>query len=134
MRFSALLSIAFLTACGSSPFPITSNLEPAPAPFLDTCDEAAEATYPDSLTVEAAEAHGSTLLVQYSHGGGCETHEYAVCFVDRVLASDPPQFELRILHNANGDTCRAFKEEVLSVELPREFRVTGLRPTSVLLQ
>ncbi len=82
--------------------------EPQEAPCaglpIVPCPEQIES---DDVTVEFAYISDDTLTLELSHAGGCETHDYAVCYEQGWLESDPIQIELKLIHDAHGDSCEA---------------------------
>lgn len=72
----------------------------------------------DGATEPFVEMSGDTLRVAVGHGGGCEAHEYVLCWPTQdVSASDPPVVALSLFHDANGDMCEAYLSEVLEFDL-----------------
>ncbi len=72
----------------------------------------------DDLVVSAASIDGDTLTADVGYGGGCETHEFALCWPDETFAeSEPVQVWLEIWHNDNGDACEAWASESLDFDL-----------------
>jgi hypothetical protein len=62
-----------------------------------------------------------TLVVRY--GGGCAQHEFKLFGSKRLLESYPPQADIILSHNANGDACKALIIDSLRFSLAtlREF-------------
>lgn len=73
----------------------------------------------DDLRVTSVEVAGDSLFVQVAHGGGCENHQYGLCYEDAWAESYPVQVSLRVLHDANDDNCDAGLEADLSFDLTR---------------
>lgn len=84
----------------------------------------------DAFQVALARLEGDRLLATVRYGGGCAEHVFKVCWDGRVAASLPPQMSLRIIHDSNGDTCRAIKMSTLEIDLSE--KVTS-RPMRVML-
>jgi hypothetical protein len=70
----------------------------------------------DPLTVEAASIQGTKLLLSVSHGGGCAPHDYALCF-EPGGESYPVGVNLKLFHDANGDTCEGLMHPELQFDL-----------------
>jgi hypothetical protein len=71
-----------------------------------------------SADVSALSVSGDTLSVEVGYGGGCEDHQFTVCWPDQVFAeSEPVQASLALWHEANGDSCEAYLTEVLDFDL-----------------
>ena len=61
---------------------------------------------------------GDTLQVDVSYSGGCETHDFTLCWPEEIwLESYPVQTSLEILHDAHGDACEAELDETLELDL-----------------
>lgn len=60
----------------------------------------------DDYDVYAASILADELTVMVATGGGCETHEWVLCWPDGAFAeSDPVQAQLEIWHDAHDDSC-----------------------------
>jgi|GEM_PF-2459359 len=55
------------------------------------------------------------LIVEY--GGGCETHEFELCWNGLIAESAPPQISFNIIHDANNDNCLALISESLEFDI-----------------
>jgi hypothetical protein len=72
----------------------------------------------DDYDVEGASVAGDTLTVSIGYGGGCETHEFTLCWPDPTFAeSAPVQTWLEIFHEANDDMCDAYFVEDVTFDL-----------------
>jgi hypothetical protein len=71
----------------------------------------------DAIDVMSARVDGDMLLVQVGHGGGCEQHEYSLCFAEAWQEEVPVQAQLTVLHDAHGDGCEAFLTTEVSFDL-----------------
>ena len=59
-----------------------------------------------------------TLSVAVGYSGGCESHEFVLCWPEGAfMESAPVQAGLEIWHNGNNDTCEMYNMEVLSFDL-----------------
>jgi len=76
-------------------------------------------TPPDSDPFEllAASISGDSLGLAVEYGGGCETHEFALCWNGLVAESAPPQMTVQLIHDANNDSCLALVAELLEFDL-----------------
>ena len=71
-----------------------------------------------SADVSALSISGDTLSVEVGYGGGCEHHEFTVCWPDQAFAeSEPVQASLALWHEANGDGCEAYITESFDFDL-----------------
>jgi len=114
--FPILMIIPLISACGETTY--TQN----PPPFSDCLIEDGDAIVPstgDSYDIEdGAQIKGDTLHVTVGYGGGCEAHEFSICWPDAsFLESDPVQANLTLFHNANGDSCEAYLSEEIELDL-----------------
>jgi len=62
---------------------------------------------------------GDTLSVDVSYGGGCEEHEWVLCWPDQAFLEEVPvQASLEIWHGVDSDTrCDAYLSETLAFDL-----------------
>jgi hypothetical protein len=95
---------------------------PAPTPdHLSDCDGDAGKSFDlggmDSAG-EVASIDGDTLHVSVAYGGGCEAHEWSLCWPDQsFMESDPVQVGLEIWHGGPDDMCDAYLSEELEFDL-----------------
>lgn len=71
----------------------------------------------EDTNVEAVEIDGSELVLTLRHGGGCQRHEYTVKWDGAFRESEPVQVSFAVLHDSNGDECRAILTSSLRVPL-----------------
>jgi hypothetical protein len=62
-----------------------------------------------------------TVSVQYS--GGCKKHDFQLVWDGTYTKSLPPQISLFLIHNNNGDTCKAIVREELQFVLSSELTI-----------
>ncbi|MBA3549643.1 MAG: hypothetical protein H0T76_24460 [Nannocystis sp.] len=102
--------------------------------FLPTCSELAPS---DDLDIVAAQVVGDELVVEVGYGGGCEPHDFTLCFDS--IAPDTEVTNLAIDHDAHGDACEAYLMEMRKFDLtplqqagpsPFEFVLLGLEGAS----
>ncbi len=110
----------------------TDDLEPVcdepDALDLDACNDLALPS--DPYEIDGAVIDGDHLVVSVGYGGGCAQHEFTACHGDFVEQPqdetpdiEPMRVSLSLGHNANGDTCEAYLQHDVRIEL------TGLRET-----
>ena len=87
----------------------------------------------DAIDVEALSVSDTMLHVDYGHGGGCETHQYSICWDGSVSESEPPQARLVLWHDDGGDTCEALLSGTYSVDLQPILDLTDGPPLEVLV-
>lgn len=67
---------------------------------------------------DVASIDGDTLFVTVGYGGGCETHEWSLCWPDQsFMESEPVQVSLEIFHGGPADMCEAYLTEELEFDL-----------------
>ena len=71
----------------------------------------------DATELANATVSGDTLTIDASYSGGCETHEFQICWDQLFLESEPVQVHLGVWHDGNGDSCEAYPTETLSFDL-----------------
>ena len=89
---------------------------------IRTCTEAGlpDCHASDGFATEVASASvtGDTLTLTVSYGGGCETHEFALCWPDGAfMESDPVQVALELWHGGPPDACDAWITEDRTFDL-----------------
>ena len=81
---------------------------------LDTCTAADG----DAYEVEGLALDGNTLVVSVAYSGGCEDHDFTLCWPDQVfMESEPVQAALELQHDGHGDACEAWITEDVRVDL-----------------
>lgn len=71
----------------------------------------------DPLTVVRMRFRGDVFDVDVTHGGGCATHDYTLCYGPEFLESFPVQTPLRLIHDAHDDSCDALISRSLHFDL-----------------
>jgi hypothetical protein len=108
LTLALLTSSTLLSACGGTDDPPDGWQE------LHVCRGSDPR---DALRITSLEAAGDSLFVEVAHGGGCEDHEYGLCYEDAWADSLPVQVSLRVLHDANDDGCDAGLQAELTFDL-----------------
>lgn len=75
------------------------------------------ATHKDNFTINNAQIVGDQIHVDVSYSGGCERHDFELCWDGTYQTSFPPQVTLNLVHNANGDPCDSIVNETLRFDL-----------------
>lgn len=60
---------------------------------------------------------GDSLTLSVGHGGGCATHDYALCYEQGLGDSLPGYVWLHVIHDGHGDTCEAYLTKPLRFDL-----------------
>jgi hypothetical protein len=116
------LALSFAAAACSAPASPSGDAGPASlaAAPTDRAILAPDGEYAryrsDSLTILGAGITGDILTLRVQHGGGCEPHQYRLVVSRIWMESYPVQVPARVVHEANGDLCKAL--------LTREFAVS----------
>ena len=110
------LSGLLVSGCGGT--------EEQPANFSDCrADEGDGLEFEEGSYIE-----GDELFLTVGYGGGCEEHEFTLCWPSQTfMESAPVQVGLEVLHNANNDMCDAYFFDPISFDLTplREAYVDG---------
>jgi hypothetical protein len=76
------------------------------------------ADHGDAYQVDGVAIAGDTLTVTLATGGGCETHDWVLCWPDGAFAeSNPVQAHLDVWHDAHDDPCDAWLTEDVPFDL-----------------
>ena len=71
----------------------------------------------DPFELLSATIVGDSLQLLVEYGGGCETHDFGLCWNGLIAESAPPQISLDIIHDANNDSCDALISEPLEFDI-----------------
>jgi len=61
--------------------------------------------------------NGNTVEITVSYPGGCAPHTFEIVWDGTVIYTNPPQINIAIIHDDNGDSCEAYITEVLRFKL-----------------
>lgn len=121
-----LLSAALILGCKSKEAQVATNGEKkgtpveqkqdASVPVIQTM-EMAEFDSGDNYTVLGTSVNGDVVSIVVQYGGGCETHQFDLFADPRIMKSMPPQQNIVLKHNANGDNCRALITDTVHFDL-----------------
>ena len=118
-------ALIYLSACGdgkdtadnSDQSANTSTTQDDGSAVNDFVLRMCEIEHQDSYTLGEISFDGSTMNIGVSYSGGCESHEWQLCWDGSVAESFPVQIWLELGHNANGDSCEMEKAEVLTFDI-----------------
>lgn len=65
------------------------------------------------------EIDGQLLRLDVRYPGGCEVHEFRVCWTGTIFPSAPPKIPIGLEHYAHGDSCETLITMSLYVDLSR---------------
>lgn len=71
----------------------------------------------DGFGVVGPRLEGRLLVVPVSYSGGCEDHEFPVCFDEFMEGGNNLRVQINIGHNGNGDRCEAELSQDLNIDL-----------------
>jgi hypothetical protein len=71
----------------------------------------------DAFHIDSVYVSGDLLHIIVSYGGGCKKHQFTLFSTNGVYLSMPPQGDVFLGHNANGDMCEAYLTEELVFDL-----------------
>lgn len=71
----------------------------------------------DAFALEDVRLIGTVLQLDVAYGGGCEEHEFYIVWPEIILAIYPPEFDIYVAHDANGDMCEAYLRETLEIDI-----------------
>lgn len=71
----------------------------------------------DAFSLQSAGVEGDVMTFVVSYSGGCEDHEFELLNNGMIMKSMPPQSNLVLKHNGNGDKCRALITDTLHFDL-----------------
>lgn len=81
----------------------------------DALPECAALGEGDPYDIDKAVVDGDELVLDVVYGGGCETHDFTLCFAGIVL--DTGVVLVDVVHDAHGDACEALISEPRSFDL-----------------
>lgn len=79
----------------------------------------------DPFEIQKAAVMGDELVLEVVYGGGCETHDFTLCFAGIVL--DTNVVLVDVVHDAHGDACEALITEPRVFDLT-PFQAAGTSP------
>jgi len=71
----------------------------------------------DPFTANSAWVNADTLFLDVEYSGGCAPHDFESWWNGAYMLSLPVQMNLEVVHDANGDLCRALIFEELALDL-----------------
>ena len=89
----------------------------------------------DDYVLNAAAITGDRLVLNVSHAGGCETHQFTLVTSGVFLESSPVQLVITVAHNANSDPCEAYLTDDYHFDLTaiKSLYQTTYQPTGSLV-
>lgn len=71
----------------------------------------------DLLSITKTRIEKDSLIISVEYSGGCTKHEFKLFIGKWILKSNPPQAEIYISHNSNGDMCEAYISREIKFDL-----------------
>jgi len=77
----------------------------------------------DPFQFKSVEIIGSTIEIIVQYGGGCNSHRFSLLTTGLLKESLPPQLDLILSHDADGDECKAIITDTLLFDLSSLFSI-----------
>ncbi len=71
----------------------------------------------DPLHITKTRIEKDSLIINIEYSGGCTKHDFKLFIGKWILKSNPPQAELYLSHNSNGDMCEAYIRREIKFDL-----------------
>jgi hypothetical protein len=71
----------------------------------------------DAFEANNVRVNGDTLFIEAEYTGGCKEHVFTARHNGNFMKSMPPQLNVNIDHQANGDACRELVRETIAFDL-----------------
>jgi hypothetical protein len=81
----------------------------------------------DDFKINNISINANQLTLNVSYGGGCKEHSFKLYATHGIYFSDPPQADVYLSHNANGDFCEAYITKNIKFDLSPMFPPIYLR-------
>jgi hypothetical protein len=86
-------------------------------PLVSRCPDDILDIVSDPVDIDYYSIQGDKLVLDVRYGGGCERHDFGVCYEAAFDDMNPPGGGLRLIHDAHDDTCKAIVSANLSFNL-----------------
>lgn len=121
------LTMMVIAACGNKKETTASTVEAATEKPMEQetafpsiiVDMKNESTVGDNYSINSVEPMGDYLTINVSYSGGCETHDWKLMTNGAMMKSLPPQMNITLWHDNNGDNCRGLITEDLTFDLTK---------------
>ncbi len=113
ISYSFILS---LVACGVSSTPMRTTA-PANSQVIFIDPSVNPLTGLDPVNIKDASQMGDFIVLDVSYSGGCEDHEFQLETRGDFTATYPPEVDITLKHNSNGDRCRGVMDTKLWFDL-----------------
>jgi len=122
MKFLAILAMSALAlSCGTKKNAKTDETKSVDAKtsekIIAEIGKIDESATNDAFAIHSMNVVGNTLFMEVSYSGGCKDHSFQVIGSPMIAKSMPPIRSVQVLHNGNGDKCRAVEGKTLEIDL-----------------
>jgi hypothetical protein len=73
--------------------------------------------FKDKALIRSSSVNENILTLKVQYSGGCQEHDFTLYGYSLFLKSNPPQAEVYLSHNGNGDMCEAFPQKEIHFDL-----------------
>lgn len=120
----SILAAVFCLCCSFESISNASSAEPllgGPPPGGPACSPLKKPNNEplDPVTIQGLNINGDCLEISVSYAGGCENHDFGLTWDGSILKSLPPQANLPLSHDSNGDMCEALISETISFRIKK---------------
>ncbi|MFT4771850.1 MAG: hypothetical protein ACI9CP_001102 [Cryomorphaceae bacterium] len=110
------ICILTLAACGVSSTPMRTTA-PADSQVIFIDPSVNPLAGIDPFNLKDAQQIGDFVVIDVSYSGGCEEHEFQLETRSEYTATYPPEVNITLKHNSNGDRCRGMMDTKLWFDL-----------------
>src|SRR5690554_1771267 len=71
----------------------------------------------DPINIKFVQQSGDYVVFDVSYSGGCADHTFDLVTTGAFTATYPPEVEVRLKHNNNGDGCRSVIDQKLYFDI-----------------
>lgn len=120
-----LILTVLLMSCGISSTPMRTSAPEGTKPvFVDAGVDLFSGI--DPVAIKSAQQIGDFIVLDVSYGGGCEDHVFELESRGDFSSTYPPEVEIALKHNSNGDRCRGIMDKKLWFDLsPLKYQGTN---------
>jgi hypothetical protein len=115
MFFSFCLAL-LAASCGVNSTPMRTT-PPANSQEIFSDPSVNHETGIDPFQVKDAQQIGDFIVLDVSYSGGCEEHVFNLETRGDYSSTYPPELEVTLKHNSNGDRCRGIMDKKLWFDL-----------------
>jgi hypothetical protein len=116
LKTISYLFILTLVACGVSSTPMRTTA-PANSQVIFIDSSVNHLVGVDPVKVKDAQQIGDFIVIDVSYSGGCEEHEFQLETRGDFTSTYPPEVDVTLKHNSNGDRCRGITDTKLWFDL-----------------